>query len=112
MVNWFRQDDSGSFMWPGFGDNIRVLKWVIDRVNGRVGAKETAIGNLPNIEDLDMSGLSISRENLERLFSINKAEWDAEVSDGEQFFAKFGERMPEELMDQFRGLKERLKGKV
>jgi len=110
-INWFRADDQGKFIWPGFGDNIRVLKWVIDRVNNHVGAKETPIGHLPHIADLDLKGLSISKENLERLFAVKPEEWQKEIEDAEAFFNKFGNRLPKELTEELHGLKARLKGK-
>ncbi|MBN2452851.1 MAG: phosphoenolpyruvate carboxykinase (GTP) [Candidatus Omnitrophica bacterium] len=110
-INWFRTDDKGRFLWPGFGDNIRVFKWIIDRVNNRVGARETPVGHLPRPEDLDLKGLDISKEDVERLFSIDKEEWGKEIADGEQFFAQFGDRMPKELIEELHGLKARLKGR-
>ena len=110
-INWFRTDDQGKFIWPGFGDNIRVFKWIIDRVNNKVQPKETPIGFLPHIADLDLKGLSISKENAERLFAINLAEWEKEAADAGEFFAKFGSRMPKELIEELHGLKARLKGK-
>lgn len=108
-INWFRTDDNGKFIWPGFGDNIRVFKWIIGRVTGKVGARETQIGKLPRAEDLDLGGLNISKENIEKLFEVNPADWEKEVVDSEQFFGKFGTRMPKELTDQLNGLKSRLK---
>lgn len=110
-INWFRTDGNGKFIWPGFGDNIRVFKWIIDRVNNRVGARETPVGILPRLEDFDFSGLDISKENVERLFSIDRDEWEKEIADGEQFFEKFGGRMPKELAEELHGLKARLKGR-
>jgi phosphoenolpyruvate carboxykinase (GTP) len=107
-INWFRTDDNGKFIWPGFGDNIRVLKWVIDRVNDRVGARETPIGYLPHMQDLDLSGLSISKENVEKLFEIKPEQWEKEVADAGEFFAKFGGRFPKELSEELYGLKARL----
>jgi phosphoenolpyruvate carboxykinase (GTP) len=110
-INWFRTDDQGKFIWPGFGDNMRVLEWVIDRVNNRVGAKETPIGFLPHVNDLDLKGLAISKENLERLFAVNPSEWSKELEDAEAFFTKFGSRFPKELTEELHALKARLKGK-
>jgi phosphoenolpyruvate carboxykinase (GTP) len=107
-INWFRTDDDGKFIWPGFGDNIRVLKWIIDRVNGRVGARETQIGYLPDLKDFDMTVLSISKDRLDQLFAINPEEWDKEIAGAEEFFGKFGSRFPKELTGELGGLKARL----
>ncbi len=110
-INWFRTDDAGKFIWPGFGENIRVFKWIIDRVNNRVAAFEAPIGNLPRMSDFDVSGLNISKENLERLFAVSAGEWLKEADDAAVFFEKFGARMPKELTEELHGLKARLKGK-
>jgi len=110
-INWFRTDDAGKFIWPGFGDNIRVIKWIVDRVNNRVGARSLPTGNVPNLADLDLSGLAISKENLERLFAINVDEWQKEADDAAGFFSKFGDRMPKELLEELHSLKAKLKGK-
>lgn len=108
IVNWFRLNEEGKFLWPGFGENIRVLKWIIDRINNRVGAKETPIGLLPHIEDLELSGLDISREDMEKLFSIDKEEWKTELEDIRSFFSQFGERLPRELWEEFKKLEKAL----
>lgn len=108
IVNWFRLNEEGKFLWPGFGENIRVLKWIIDRINNRVGAKETPIGLLPHIEDLELSGLDISREDMEKLFSIDKEEWKTELEDIRSFFSQFGERLPQELWEEFKKLEKAL----
>ncbi|HSW00241.1 MAG TPA: phosphoenolpyruvate carboxykinase (GTP) [Sedimentisphaerales bacterium] len=96
-VNWFRTDENGKFIWPGFGDNIRVIKWILDRVNGRVGAKETPIGLVPNVSDLDLSGLNIAKERMEKLFEIDRAGWQNELKDLDAFLAQFGDHMPGEI---------------
>jgi phosphoenolpyruvate carboxykinase (GTP) len=99
-VNWFRKDDDGSFLWPGFGENIRVLEWVMERVLGRVGAKETPIGRLPNIDDLDLKGLSMPKAKLEKLFEVEPEGWKEEVGGVRKFFSQFGNRLPKELMQE------------
>jgi phosphoenolpyruvate carboxykinase (GTP) len=99
-VNWFRKDDDGSFLWPGFGENIRVLEWVMERVRGRVGAKETPIGRLPNIDDLDLKGLSMPKAKLEKLFEVEPEGWKEEVGGVRKFFSQFGNRLPKELMQE------------
>jgi phosphoenolpyruvate carboxykinase (GTP) len=103
-VNWFRVDDDGRFIWPGFGENIRVLKWIIDRVNGRVGAQQTPIGLIPHIKDLELEGLNIAKENLEKLFEIDPQAWQAELQDIETFFSQFGRHMPSEIWQQYKSL--------
>jgi len=104
-INWFRTDDNGAFLWPGFGENIRVLKWIIDRVNDRVGAKETPIGMVPDLKDLDMHGLKIPQKNLEKLFEVDPEEWRKENEDIEIFLKKFGDRMPKEIWQEFKKMK-------
>ncbi len=103
-VNWFRVDDDGRFIWPGFGENIRVLKWIIDRVNGRVGAQQTPIGLIPHIKDLELEGLNIAKGNLEKLFEIDPQAWQAELQDIETFFSQFGRHMPSEIWQQYKSL--------
>jgi len=108
FVNWFRRDDDGTFLWPGFGENIRVLKWIIDRVHGRVSAKETPIGLIPRFEDMELSGLDLSREKFKKLFKIDKDEWRGEIEAIREFFWKFGGRMPGELVEELGKLEGRL----
>ncbi|MGK5092286.1 phosphoenolpyruvate carboxykinase (GTP) [Deltaproteobacteria bacterium TL4] len=107
-VNWFRKSAAGKFLWPGYGDNARVLKWMCDRVEGKVKAKETPIAILPNDGDLDLSGLSIASENLKELLKVDIAAWKAEVPDVQKYFEKFGTRLPKRLQKQLDGLKKRL----
>lgn len=102
-VNWFRVDESGEFIWPGFGENIRVLKWIVDRVNNRVGAKETPIGLVPQLKDINLEGLNIPRAGLEKLFEVNLVEWEDEIEDTHDFFRQFG-RLPEEIKQEFNTL--------
>jgi len=109
-INWFRTDEKGKYLWPGFGENIRVLKWVIDRVNNRVSAKETPIGFIPHLKDLALGGLKISREGLEELFNVDARDWQKEADDIEEFFKKFGDRMPKEIWSELHSLKAKLKG--
>jgi phosphoenolpyruvate carboxykinase (GTP) len=107
-INWFRTDDKGRYLWPGFGQNIRVLKWVIDRVHGRVSAEETPVGLVPHLKDIDLKGLSISKEDMEELFRIDRAGWKKEAEDIGEFFKKFGDRMPKEMWDELNDLKAKL----
>ncbi len=103
-VNWFRQDEEGKFIWPGFGDNIRVLKWIIDRVNKRVGSRETPIGFVPHLDDLDMTGLNIPKEKLNRLFDVNLGDWKYELEDVKKFLRQFEEHMPNEIWEEYKKL--------
>ncbi len=107
-VNWFRKSPEGKFIWPGFGDNSRALKWMCERVDGKAGARETAIGYMPSEEDLDLTGLDMPAEDLAELLEVDEEGWRAEVPTIDSFYADFGERLPERLREQLRKLKERL----
>lgn len=107
-VNWFRKSADGKWLWPGYGDNSRVLKWMCDRVDGKVGARKTAIGNLPKEEDLDLTGLSIAPENLKELLRVDTDAWKAELPDLERHLSQFGICMPGRLRQQLVELKQRL----
>lgn len=112
-VNWFRKDDEGNFMWPGFGDNMRVLLWILDRCDGKVGAKETAIGYVPNVDDLDIEGLDMTKADLEALLTVDNKTWLEDVEDKETgikaYFAQFGNRLPKEMADELAKLEANLK---
>jgi len=108
-VNWFRKDQEGKFLWPGFSDNSRVLKWMCDRIDGKVGALQSPIGLLPLGSDLDLSGLSLPRENVRELIHVNETEWRAEVPGIWEHFTSFGNRLPEKMRIQFNDLRERLR---
>ena len=97
-VNWFRQDDDGRFLWPGFGENLRVLRWIIDRCEGRIGARETAIGYLPNDGDIDTADLDIAADAMQALITIDDAQWREEMSAIGEYFESFGDRLPEALL--------------
>ncbi len=107
-VNWFRTDDEGNFIWPGFGDNLRVLKWILDRCEGKADAKETAIGYVPNAEDIDLTGLDFDIETLKGILEVDNDLWKAELDGISEFYAKFGDKLPEELKKQLAALTERL----
>jgi phosphoenolpyruvate carboxykinase (GTP) len=109
FVNWFRKDNDGKFIWPGFGDNARVLKWVSDRIDGTAEARDTAIGLVPTKESLDLSGLSISDEALETLTGVDLDVWDEEASLVVPHYEKFGDRLPKRLWDEHKALLARLK---
>jgi phosphoenolpyruvate carboxykinase (GTP) len=97
QVNWFRQDGNGKFLWPGYGDNMRVLKWIIDRANGQVGAQETVLGWVPKAGHLELSGLDLPAEQLEAATEIDSAEWLAEFESQAELFTKLGRTMPKAL---------------
>lgn len=108
-VNWFRLDENGRFIWPGFGENMRVLKWIIDRVKNRVGAKETPLGLVPKLDDLVIDGLNIPRERLAKLFEIKMPEWKKEVEEIRHFFKQYGQHMPRELLDNLEAMERAVK---
>ena len=108
-VNWFRTNEKGKFLWPGFGENLRVLEWILARCRNEVGARETPIGYVPNTEDIDKRGLDITKSAMEKLFTINTEDWKEELRDHEEFFLKFGERLPAEIWQEYEALSKRLK---
>jgi phosphoenolpyruvate carboxykinase (GTP) len=97
LVNWFKKDAQGKFIWPGFRDNFRIIKWMMERVKGTVSAKETPIGLMPNHADLNLKGLDISQSTLTKLFEVNPVEWKKEIEGIEAFYGQFGARLPKEL---------------
>jgi len=109
QVNWFRKSEDGGFLWPGFGENARVLKWILDRVEARVPARPTALGLMPAEGDLDVEGLDLPQESLDALFAIDADSWRAEAEDTRAFFAEFGDRVPEALHRQLDILREGLR---
>ncbi|HEY0948984.1 phosphoenolpyruvate carboxykinase (GTP) [Nocardioides sp.] len=109
-VNWFRRDADGGFLWPGFGENSRVLKWVVERIDGQAAAVETPIGHVPTPESLDTEGLDMSREDLEAALAVDVEEWRAEVPQIQEWFEKFGDDLPAVLWTELDGLRARLGG--
>jgi len=103
-VNWFRVDDEGKFIWPGFGENVRVLKWIVDRMYNRAKAKQTPLGLVPDMQDLETGGLDIPKEKLAKLFEINAEPWKQELQDTEKFLNQFGNRMPSEIWQEHKKL--------
>ena len=105
-VNWFRLDSEGHFLWPGFGDNFRVLEWIIKRCEGKVDAKETAIGYVPYAEDINLEGIQdFDIETLKSILEVDKAAWAKEAEGIEEFYKQFGDKLPEELKNQLATLK-------
>jgi phosphoenolpyruvate carboxykinase (GTP) len=99
-VNWFRQDEDDNFLWPGFGDNLRVLRWIIDRCENRVGADETAIGYLPLADDIDTAGLKVDKETMASLLHVDAEQWRAELLAVGEYFDEYGARLPQKLRDE------------
>jgi len=106
FINWFRTDDSGKYLWPGFGENIRVLKWIAGRahLDEYSKARETPIGFVPEMDQLDLSGLGIEEAKVKKLLEVNREEWQAELQDAKKFLEKFGDRLPAEIWKQFNQL--------
>ncbi|HUL32287.1 MAG TPA: phosphoenolpyruvate carboxykinase (GTP) [Candidatus Eisenbacteria bacterium] len=107
-VNWFRKGADGKFLWPGYGENVRVLKWILERVEGGGDARETPIGYVPTHSGLTLDGLQISPEALDELFRVSPEDWESDLADSKEFFAKFGSRLPAELRDEHEALAIRL----
>jgi len=106
-VNWFRQDENGDFMWPGFGDNMRVLDWILDRCEGKVEAQETAIGYVPYAKDINIKGADVTPETLDKLLYVDKARWGAEAEEIEKYYDdNFGDKLPKEIRENLEVLKE------
>ena len=108
-VNWFRTDDEGNFIWPGFGDNMRVLMWILDRCEGKAEAISTPIGYVPNAEDINIEGLDdVTLDTIKELLSVDTASWLADVENIKEFYATVGDRVPQELKDELSALEARL----
>jgi len=107
-VNWFRTDDEGNFIWPGFGDNLRVLDWILDRCDGKANAVETAIGYMPTADDIDIEELDITKETLAGLLNVDVELWKQEAEGIEEFYARFGDKLPARLREELETLKKNL----
>ena len=107
-VNWFRKDDDGQFIWPGFGENSRILKWIFERCEGTADAVETPIGNLPNVDGLDFSGLNLTDTQIAELLRVEVDGWLEEIPLIEDYYATYGNHVPEELHKELIELKQRL----
>ena len=108
LVNWFRKDDDGKMLWPGFGENSRVLKWITERIEGKVDAEKTVVGNTARAEDMDLSGLDIDIEDVRQALHVEPSEWAADMEDNAEYLAFLGSRVPQEVHDQFNALKSRV----
>ena len=108
LVNWFRRGDDGRFLWPGFGENSRVLKWITERVEGKADAAETLVGHTARPEDLDLSGLDTPREDIEASLAVIPDEWAANIEDNAEYLTFLGPRVPSEVFDEFEALKTRI----
>ena len=108
FVNWFRRGADGKFLWPGYGENARVLKWVCERIEGTAPAQATPIGYLPTPEALDLTGLTLPAENLSQLLAVDLPGWKNELASIAESYAKFGDAIPPELRGQLAALRERI----
>lgn len=108
LVNWFRKDDDGKMLWPGFGENSRVLKWITERIEGKVDAEKTVVGNTARAKDMDLSGLDIDIEDVRQALHVEPSEWAADMEDNAEYLAFLGSRVPQEVHDQFNALKSRV----
>ncbi|MDA2988627.1 MAG: phosphoenolpyruvate carboxykinase (GTP) [Actinomycetota bacterium] len=107
-VNWFRRGADGRFIWPGFGDNSRVLEWIIRRIEGRADAVDTPIGRLPVVEELNLDGVEVAPADLDELFALDPQSWKAEADMTQEYFDQFGDRVPQAMRDELAALRERL----
>jgi len=107
-VNWFKVDEKGKFMWPGYGENLRIIEWILDRCDNKIPARKTPIGFLPRPGDIDMTGLGLAKDTLKKLLNIDKHEWQKEMKDVGQFFKKFGKHLPKEMLQEYNSLAKRL----
>jgi phosphoenolpyruvate carboxykinase (GTP) len=108
-VNWFRSDENGRLLWPGFGENLRVLEWILDRCNDKVEAIKTPIGYIPRQSEIDMTGLQLSDGALEKLLAVHKEDWLEELKGIKKFFRQFKKDLPAELWQEYEALSSRLK---
>ncbi len=112
LVNWFRRGEDGRFLWPGFGENSRVLKWVVDRIEGRVGAEETVVGHTARYEDLDLEGVQEPEADIREALTAPPAQWANDIEDNDEYLTFLGPKVPQEIHDQFAALKQRVEAAV
>ena len=111
-VNWFRKGEDGKFLWPGYGENLRVVEWILARARGEGKAVKTPIGYTPSADALDLTGLGLPAGVMEQLLAVKPEEWTAELEDVKKFYEQFGPTLPKKLQAQFDALKDRLKARV
>src|SRR6516162_1115835 len=111
-VNWFRKGADGKFLWPGYGENVRVLKWILERVEGSAQAEETPIGFVPTRDALTLDGLNLSSDTLRELFRVEADDWEMDLADTREFFGKFGRRLPQALREEYQGVVRRFEGAI
>lgn len=107
-MNWFRKGAHGEYLWPGFSDNVRVLKWVFERVKGADNAQETSIGYLPKPESLDKTGLTIKQESMDQLLAVDPHQWWNELEEIKGYFGVFGDRIPKGIMEELQILEDKI----
>ena len=108
MVNWFRKDEDGKIIWPGFGENSRVLKWITERIEGKVEAAESVMGNVARAEDIDLTGLDIDKADVEAVLEVDPADWARGIEGNSEYLQWLGSRVPQEILDEFEAFKERV----
>jgi phosphoenolpyruvate carboxykinase (GTP) len=108
-VNWFRKGSNGEWLWPGFGENSRVLKWIFERTSGSDNALKTAIGYVPKLDAIDLTGINISQESLQKLLDVDTAAWTEEVKEAKNYLERFGDRLPQGIVHEINSLEDRLK---
>jgi phosphoenolpyruvate carboxykinase (GTP) len=111
-VNWFRADENGELLWPGYGENLRVIEWILDRCRNQADARRTPIGYVPTPDSLDLTGLDLPRDSMEKLFAVSREDWQAETESVTEFFRQFGDRFPKALWEQHEALRLRLTAPV
>ncbi|MCX5708197.1 MAG: phosphoenolpyruvate carboxykinase domain-containing protein, partial [Candidatus Omnitrophica bacterium] len=107
-VNWFRTDEKGKFLWPGYCENLRILEWIVDRCDEKIDAQKCPIGYLPKIENIDLTGLPLPSGTWEKFFRLDKKNWTDDLDGIREFFKQFKKDLPEELWQEYEGLRERI----
>ena len=108
QVNWFRKDENGKFIWPGYGDNSRVLDWIVRRASGEVEAVDGVTGRYPKFEDFNLEGLDLGEEEWAKMYDIDPEAWAAEMDDTEEYYKQFGDKLPEAIKEQLAKFRARI----
>jgi len=111
-VNWFRKNEDGEFLWPGFGENMRVLEWIVNRCDGSVEADETPIGYVPKLDSLNLAGLDIGPATMQSLLGITPSVWANEINEIEEYFNTFGEKVPDVLYEQIKRVRQAVSAEI